>query len=258
MLSDTHCHLNLSQFDNDLRDVIARAEDEGIRRILVPGIDIESSRRAVELADQFEIVYAAIGVHPESAANWNDQAYKVLESLCTNSKVVAIGEIGLDDYWKDVALDKQYAAFRDQLDLASRLDLPVSIHSRQAEALVLEEIKSRMSDKPVKGVLHAFGGRRELAEQGVSMGMMIGFGGPLTYRSNEEGRLIVRSIPVENTVLETDSPYLSPVPYRGKRNEPANIALIVEKLAEICDLQVKSLSEVLWHNANRLFKWSSV
>ena len=115
-----------------------------------------------------------------------------------------------------------------------------------------------MSDKPVKGVLHAFGGRRELAEQGVSMGMMIGFGGPLTYRSNEEGRLIVRSIPVENTVLETDSPYLSPVPYRGKRNEPANIALIVEKLAEICDLQVKSLSEVLWQNANRLFKWSSV
>lgn len=259
MLYDTHCHLNLAQFESDLPDVISKAHDHGVKRIIVPGVDLESSRTAVQIANQFEAVYAAIGIHPEAAAGWNDSTRLNLIQMARNEKVVAIGEIGLDDHWKDVPMDIQAKAFRGQLDLAFELGLPVSIHSREAESRVIEELAHRSSqDRKSNGVLHAFGGSLQIAVKAIDLGFTIGIGGHITFKSNSQGRSILQSNGLGAIVLETDAPYLAPVPYRGKRNEPANISVIAEKIAEILEIDVKSVTEATTANADKIFRWRRV
>jgi TatD DNase family protein len=255
---DTHCHLNLAQFDSDRQRVIGRASEVGVERIIVPGIDLESSRAAVDLADEEDSVYAAVGIHPHNAASWTKTAARELTALAGSGKVVAIGEIGLD-YYRDLSpRDVQKIAFVEQLQLAGELKLPAIIHNRDAidDVLNLSLIYSaglqpEMSRRA--GVLHAFSADLDSAKTAIAAGFYLGTAGPITFRNAEDRRTITASLPIEALVIETDSPYLSPHPLRGKRNEPANLKHIADGLALTLRKGMLSVAEITTQNAAALF-----
>jgi TatD DNase family protein len=287
MLTDTHCHLDFNKFDEDRDAVIQRALDAGIRRILIPGLDWESSLAAVHLAGSRPEIFAAIGYHPTDVEKWEDSSYEKLKSLVMESgsllpeiqdqapglhkKIVAIGEIGLDYYWDSAPHDIQIAALTEQLELAANLKLPVILHMREkndavhgscAEDLLrilenwLKSLRSTnniISEKP--GVLHSFSGNLETAQKAIDMNFYIGITGPITYKNTEAKREMVKSLPLENLLIETDAPYLAPVPHRGKRNEPAFVRHIADKIAEIHNKNPEEVAAITTTNAARLFSW---
>jgi len=262
---DTHCHLNLNQFDNDLEQVIQRAQQQGVNRILVPGIDMETSRRAVELSEKFDPVFAAIGVHPNNATSWETGSLPGLRELCSHPKVVAIGEIGLD-YYRDFAEPTlQMEIFTSQLDLALETSKPVVIHNRNALhdlMPILSEWVSRWhrSDKTQgkkPGVLHAFDGDLESAVQAINFGFYIGVAGPVTFSNAKERQSVTKAIPLQAMIAETDAPYLAPHPFRGKRNEPAWVSLVVQKISTLKGLSLEETTLTLVDNGNYLFGWRS-
>lgn len=253
LLTDTHCHLDLSPFDADRDEVVARARAAGVGRIIVPGIDLDSSRRAVDLAERYPEVYAAVGVHPRGAAGFDAAALAKLRRLAAEPKVVAIGEIGIDLYWKTVPLVEQQAAFRAQLDLAAELGKPVIVHDRDAHAEVLAGLRARLP--PAGAVLHSFSGDRAVAEAAVPLGLYLGVDGPLTYKKNDELRAVFAAVPLARVLIETDAPYLPPQPRRGKRNEPAYVRYVAEQLAEVRGLTLDQIAEATTANAARLFGW---
>ena len=255
MLVDTHCHLDLTQFDQDRDAVVARAREAGVGRILVPGIDLASSRRAVALAEAYPEVYAAVGVHPNSALGFAAAVLEELRQLARGPKVVAIGEIGIDLYWKTVPLDEQQAAFRQQLELADRLGKPVIVHDREAHAEVLAGLQEC---RPRAGVvLHSFSGDRAMAAAAVARGWYLGVDGPLTYAKNAPLRSIFSAVPLERILIETDAPYLTPQPRRGQRNEPAFVRYVAERLASERGVSLAAAAEATALNAARLFEWES-
>jgi TatD DNase family protein len=262
-LTDTHCHLDFAIYEQDRELVIERARDAGLVRMLNPGIDFETSRTALLLAEHYPEVYAAVGIHPNSALSWDSETYRALEELAHNPKVVAIGEIGLDYYRMGAPVELQRSVFRAQLELAGSLGLPVIIHSRDAGAEMIEilanwagelsESNSRLSDRP--GALHSYSGDRAAAEWAVGNHFYIGVTGPVTYRNADQLRQVVVNIPLDNILIETDAPFLSPHPYRGERNEPAHVALIAGKIAELRTIEIKEAAEATTRNAARLFCW---
>ena len=253
MLIDTHCHLDLPQFDADRGAVITRARAAGVEWIIVPGIDLASSRQAVALAENHEEVYAAVGVHPNSAAGLGANELEELRELARSPKVVAIGEIGIDLYWKTVPLEQQNQAFRAQLALAAELEKPAIIHDREAHAEVMTVLRDQA---PPAGVsLHSFSGDMEMAEQSLALGFYLGVDGPLTYKKNEGLRAIFAAVPLDRILVETDAPYLTPQARRGARNEPAFVKFVVERLAEVRGLAVEAVASATTENAARLFKW---
>jgi TatD DNase family protein len=262
MLIDTHCHLDFPDFDGQREEIIARAEAEGVRFILSPGTSIESSKEVVEFADRFENVFAAVGVHPNYGEDWDESSIDELANLAQHPKVVAIGEIGLDYHHKKFPKEKQNEILLAQLDLAAELELPVIIHNRKSDNDIMRIMTSWQSDLEARssslaarpGVLHSFSGDLSIAEKAIEHNLIIGLAGPITFRNAPEAQLLASQIQLENIVIETDSPFLSPHPFRGKRNEPARVKMVAERLAELKDMSFEKIAEVTSRNALSLFK----
>lgn len=289
MLTDTHCHLDLDKFDLDREVVIQRALDAGVNRILIPSLDIDSSHAAIRLAAAHPIVFAAVGFHPTDLEKWKDSSIDDLRALVMESsgspledekqasrlqnKIVAIGEIGLDYYWVKEPEKRafQHVALRQQLQLAQEVNKPVVIHMReendawfgQASVDLLEILSEwhqqlRTESHPLverPGVLHSFNGNLETAQRALSLNFFIGVTGPVTYKNADEKRQILSQVPLTHLLIETDAPYLTPVPHRGKRNEPAFVAHIADKIAEIHMTTREQVAEITTANAARLFGW---
>lgn len=263
MLIDTHCHLDFSSFDQDRVEVIHRACDHGVKWLINPGINLESSRKAISLTEQFPEVLAAVGVHPNEALTWDDATLDELERLAVHPRVVAIGEIGLDYYRDYSPRDRQVHIFKEQLRLAARSGLPVIIHNRQATEdlfVILADWRSYVVETSPKlierpGVLHSFSDDEQAAQKAVEMGYYLGIGGPITYPRAARLRSVVTSLDITKILLETDSPFLPPHPYRGKRNEPVNITMIAEKISEIRIESLDTISRQACLNARNLFQW---
>lgn len=253
-LIDTHCHLNLNAFDADRAEIIARAAAVGVTRLIVPALDLETSRQVIALAEQHEGVYAAIGIHPNNTAAFTEQDISDLRAMLPHPKVVAIGEIGLDYYWHDSPPQQQQRAFEAQLALAYAMQLPVIIHNRDAHEDTFATLERwQPADAARPGVLHSFSAPLEYAERAVQMGFYLGFTGPVTYKKADETRRIAASVPIDRLLVETDSPYLTPEPYRGKRNSPEYIPYIVRRLAEVRGIAENDMAQASTENALRLF-----
>ena len=242
-LVDSHCHLDLAHFDEDRAAVLQRARAAGVRRIVIPGIDVAQCRGALTLAEQTPELYVAVGVHPNSSGDFGPAMLDELRALAAHAKVVAIGEIGLDYYWDKVTPEQQAVAFRAQLALAAELGLPVIIHNRDASddvAAVLEAWvageqfrNSPLATRPFSGVLHAFGGDVVLAERAYGWNFLLGIAGPVTFKNARQMHELIPQLRADRLLIETDAPYLTPHPYRGKRNEPGYVALVADKVAEL-------------------------
>jgi TatD DNase family protein len=253
VLVDTHCHLDFASFDGDRDEVIARAAAAGVGRIVVPAIDLDSSPAVVALAERYPGVYAAVGVHPNATAGWQARWLDRLAELALHPKVVAVGEIGLDYYRDHSPPEVQRVAFAAQLALAHRLGKPVIIHNRQADADVLEQLRQMSPDGRPAGVLHSFSAGWETAAAALALGYYLGFTGPVTYKKAEELRRVAGQTPLERLLVETDAPFLAPQPWRGRRNEPAYVAEVAAKIAELHGLPFEAAARQTTENAERLF-----
>ncbi len=251
-LVDTHCHLNHRDFTPDLPAVLARAKAVGVRHIVCAGYDLESSESAVEIASQVSCVSAAVGVHPHDAEDFTPEQEARIRALASQPCVVAIGETGLD-YYRDLSpRDVQQDAFRRHIALAHELDLPLIIHSRDAQQDVLAILHE--CGLPKRGVvMHCLPSDEEFALQAVGMGCYLGIAGPVTFGNAEGLRRIVAELPLNRLLVETDAPYLTPHPFRGKRNEPAHVRLTAEKVAEVQGLEYHQVAEITTANAVLLF-----
>ena len=264
VLTDSHCHLNLNQFNNDLDAVLERAHANGVEHILVPGIDLETSRLAVQLAETYPQVYAAVGIHPNVGNEWQPETIAEIETLAKHPRVAAIGEIGLDNHWKDTDPQVQHEILLAQLDLAARVNKPVVLHSRDAlEDLwpILmtwtdELIKSHSQLAGRAGVLHSYEGDLAEAEQARQAGFFISLAGPVTYQNAADKHALASQHPLENLLIETDAPYLTPHPHRGQRNEPSNVLLVAQAIAKIRNITLEQVAEATTRNADKLFNWS--
>jgi TatD DNase family protein len=253
MWIDSHSHLNDQAYQDDYPAVIKAAVDNGITAMLVVGCDLDSSRRAIALAKEYSMIWAAVGVHPQDAKSWNTDVAAEITALLTEPKVVAVGEIGLDYHYLYSSRDEQLKAFQEQLQLAKEYNKPIIIHDREAHqdtyTLLTEEKLG-----PAGGVMHCFSGSRELALGFLKLGLHISFAGPLTFTNAEKLRSVAVEIPLNRLLVETDCPYLTPHPFRGRRNEPLRVALVGEKLAEIKQLPVDQVMEATIANTRALFK----
>jgi TatD DNase family protein len=270
-LADTHCHLDLEQFDADRSEVLERAWAAGLNRILIPGLNLESGLRVIKLAESHPNLFAAIGVHPNDSLTWLEGTSDQLRVLTGSPKVKAIGEIGLDYYWDDAPHDQQRMVLKEQLALAAQLQLPVVLHLREADnALegdcardlleILEKwVQSlRVENNPLAerpGVLHSFSGSKSTAEKAINLNFYIGITGPVTYKNAQDKRDLVKIIPLERLLIETDAPFLAPVPQRGRRNEPVFVRYIADKIAEIHSINPEEIAAFTTANAQRLFVW---
>ena len=256
MLFDTHAHLHDPWIGDDLPDVIDRAAEAGVGRIVTIGCSLEDSRNALRVAERYDNVWATLGVHPHDAKDWTAEIESEFRTMAQHGKVVAIGEIGLDFYRNLSPHDDQYRAFEAQLALADDLSLPVVIHSRDAHeesyGVLLEWANRRTREFPI-GVIHCFSGDADLAHRYHTLGFLISFAGPVTYPKNEALREAAVTLPLEAIVIETDCPYLSPQPRRGKRNEPANIEHTARQVAESRGTELEEIAEQLVSNAVSLF-----
>jgi len=270
MFIDTHAHLFSGDFDADRDDVIRRAQDVGVEYIICPGTDLETSRKSIEIAEQYDCVYAAVGFHPHDAKKAADSNGKPdagvleqIEQMSVHPKVVAIGEIGLDYHYNFSPPDVQRAVFAAQIDLARQRNLPIIIHTRESEADVLRIVGEKLQVDPgwrggqPKGVFHCFSGDTAMAEKVVQWKFMISIPGPVTF-PDRPGKpnpmtIVVRDVDANAILLETDSPYLAPHPLRGKRNEPANIPIIAKKIADVKEFTVEHIAAATSEAARRLF-----
>lgn len=251
MFFDTHAHYDAEAFDQDRDEVLASLPERDVSLAVNPGCDVPSSRKAVELAQTWPFLYAAVGYHPENCAPCTPEDLNVLRELAGEPKVVAIGEIGLDYYWEEnPPRERQQQVFRDQLALAEELDLPVIVHDREAHADSLAIVKEFPE---VTGVFHCYSGSPEMAEELLKRGWYLGFDGPITYKNARRAPEVAAMTPLDRMVIETDAPYLSPVPNRGKRNDSRNLPYIVEKLAEWKGVSPEEMADITFENALRLF-----
>jgi TatD DNase family protein len=250
-LIDTHCHIDLDAFADDRDEVVDRALEAGVSDMLVIGFEPERWRAAEALAAEHDFVRVAAGLHPNSASQFSDVLLGEVADQLRRPEVIAVGETGIDLYWDDAPLETQRRAFREQVALAQELDVPFIVHQRDAEADVLEVLKS--FNCPLKGVLHCFTGDWQYAQEILNLGMHIGLGGAITFKSRNELHAAASRIPIDRIVLETDSPFMSPVPHRGKRNEPAYVKLVAERLAELRAESAEAISCATTQNAMTLF-----
>lgn len=262
LLVDSHCHLDLPQFDEDRDAVLARAQAAGVAAILTIGIDLAHSRRAIALAERYPQVYAAVGVHPNECADFGPHTLAALRELAGHAKAVAIGEIGLDGYWQRTSPETQAQVLRQQLDLAAALGLPVIIHDREAHAAVRAQLRawaretlpgSPLAARPFAGVLHSFSGDREMAEEAYDWGFCLGLAGPVTFRNARDLHALVPHLRPDRTLIETDAPYLAPHPHRGQRNEPAHVHLVAARLAELWQMPLPTVAAATTAAATALF-----
>lgn len=252
MIWDTHAHLDDEVYQEDFQDVLERIKSSGISRVTNVGYDLPSSLRSVQLAQDYDFIYAAIGIHPHNAEEFSDDVMVQLQALAQHPKVLAWGEIGLD-YYRDLSPRAiQQEVFIQQIELANKAGLPIVIHDRDAHQDVLEIVKAH----PPKygGVLHCYSGSWEMAKVLLKLGFYLSFAGPLTFKNARHTVEVARNAPIDRILAETDSPYLTPEPRRGKRNEPAYVREVVRKLAEIKELSIEEMALQTMHNAETIFK----
>ena len=253
MLIDSHAHLDDDKFDKDRDRLIKSLKEMGIDLIINPGDDLQSSIKAVSLSEQYDNVYAAVGIHPHSAKEMDDSTIEVLKSFTGRNKVVAIGEIGLDYYYDNSPRDIQRQKFIEQLNLAKEVDLPVIIHTREAAQETFDILKEAQ-DGSLEGVLHCYSGSVEMALEYVKLGFYISLGGPVTFKNARVSREVAKAIPIDRLLIETDSPYLTPEPYRGKRNEPIYVRYVAGTIAELRGITFEELAKNTSENTKRLFR----
>ena len=252
MLFDTHAHMDDRAFDADREELLRSLPEQGLQLVMNPGCSLESSRNVSRLTREYDFLYGAVGSHPDAADEVNDAVLAEYRELCKlNSKIRAIGEIGLDYHYEDIPRQIQMQAFRSQMELARELDLPVIVHERDAH----EDGMSVVRDFPtVTGVFHCYSGSAEMARQLVDKGWYIGFTGVLTFKNARKAVEVASSIPLERIVLETDCPYMAPEPFRGKRNHPGYLYRMAEKLAEIRGMSVEEIHAVTTENGRWLYR----
>ena len=270
MLTDTHCHLYYNKFDSDREAVIQRAKEAGLGRILVPGLDSKSGEDALQLAEENPMIYAAVGFHPTDLDKFSEQSFSVICELAKHPKVVAIGEIGIDYYWEKEAEKRafQREVLIRELALAQETNKPVVIHMREENDVshgdastdllkILQDwkigLRGTLAEKP--GVLHSFDGSLETAQRAIDLGFYIGVSGPITYKNADRKRQVIAGLPLDRLLIETDAPFLAPNPHRGKRNEPAFVSHIADKIAEIHSHTPQEIAMISTANAERLFSW---
>jgi TatD DNase family protein len=266
MFIDSHAHITSGEFSDDRDEVIQRALDAGVSHIVCPAIDLEDSIRAIELAERYSCVYAAVGVHPHKAEGTDEATLARIEELSNHPRVVAIGEIGLDYHYDFAQHDTQKLVFGSQVAIAIRRNLPVIIHTRESIADTVGILENVMTGSPGwtvqrphasypsrKGVFHCFSGDVDMALRVIKLGFYISFPGIVTFKKPGLANEVARAISIDHLLLETDSPYLAPVPYRGKRNEPAYVPLVAQKIAELQNLSTEDVASSTRHNANMLF-----
>ena len=252
MLFDTHAHMDDRAFDVDREALLASLPEQGVGLLMNPGCSLESSRNASLLSQQYDYIYAAVGSHPDAADEVDAAVLEEYRTLCKlNTKIKAIGEIGLDYHYEDIPREIQQKAFRAQMALAKELDLPVIVHEREAHEdgmKIVEEFPE------VGGVFHCYSGSAEMAKWLVSRGWYIGFTGVLTFKNARKAVEVAAAIPLDRIVLETDCPYMSPEPFRGRRNDPGKLYRMAEKLAEIRGLTVEEVQKITVENGKRLYR----
>jgi TatD DNase family protein len=258
MLFDTHVHLNDDKYNEDVNDVITRARDGGVGKMLIASYDEVSTRKSLELALTDDSLYCSVGIHPHQASAFNEDTYIWLDGLVKTSpgKIVAIGEIGLDYHYDFSPRDKQKEVFCRQIELASANKLPIIVHDRKAHDDCLHIVRGYkkrgiLSDNP--GVFHCFSGDYNLARNLLDIGFYISFAGPITFKNSTNSAHLIKQLPLDRILIETDCPYLSPEPFRGKRNEPLYVGYVASKISEILDMPVEEIQKITFDNACRLF-----
>ncbi|KZZ86514.1 MULTISPECIES: TatD family hydrolase [Bacillaceae] len=252
MLFDTHAHLNAVQYKEDLEEVIDRAKAEGVEKIVVVGFDTDTITRAMELTDQYDFIYAAVGWHPVDAIDMTDQDLEWIKELASHPKVVAIGEMGLDYHWDKSPKEVQKEVFRKQIALAKEVKLPIIIHNRDATADVVEILREEGAEE-VGGIMHCFTGSAEVAKECMDMNFYISFGGPVTFKNAKKPKEVAAEIPLDRLLIETDCPYLTPHPFRGKRNEPGYVKYVAEQIAELRGMTYEEVAQITTKNAKKCF-----
>lgn len=255
MLIDSHCHLNFNAFDEDRADVLANATEVGIIAFINPATNLKNSQQIVTMAEEIPALYAAIGFHPNDTAEFDQSALDRLRKLASHPKVVAVGEIGLDYYWDKVSRPIQQEVFERQLALAREIEKPVIVHQRESADDIMTVLRQWGARQDHPGlVLHSFSGDMAMAEEAVTLGFYIGISGPVTFKNARDLPDIVAAIPPDRLLVETDAPFLSPHPFRGKRNEPARVKLIAERIADLQGVSFPAMSQILTANTASLFK----
>lgn len=255
MFIDTHVHLNADQYEEDVVEVIERALEAGVSKMVVVGFDRKTIQKAMTLAEQYSFIYVVIGWHPVDAIDCTEEDLLWIEELSKHPKVVGIGETGLDYYWGKSPKEVQQDVFRKQIQLAKKVKLPIIIHNRDATADVVRILEEEDA-KEVGGIMHCFGGSVEIAEQCIEMNFLISLGGPVTFKNAKAPKKVAAEIPLEKLLIETDAPYLTPHPHRGKRNEPFYVTLVAEEIAKIKELPIEEVATVTTKNALNLFQIS--
>ncbi len=252
MLVDSHAHLEMDEFEGDRDAVVHRARENGVGAIITVGVNLEDSRKAVTLAERYDTVYASVGVHPHDVTTIDKTTYDQIKDLSKSKRVVAYGEIGLDFFRNRSPEDIQVRRFGEQLELAAELELPVIIHDREAHREIVEMIQTGRNDR--RGVIHCFSGDYDMALRCLDMGFYISIPGTVTYKKSEPFREIVKKLPLDRLLIETDCPFLSPEPKRGRRNEPAYVVYTAHQIARIKDLPVEEVERITSRNAGDLFQ----
>ncbi|MFD3448298.1 TatD family hydrolase [Microbacteriaceae bacterium 4G12] len=252
MLFDTHAHINAEQFEEDVEEVIQRAKEAGVSNIVVVGFDGVTIPKAMELAEAYDFIYAAVGWHPVDAIDMTDEHLQWLEELASHPKVVALGEMGLDYYWDKSPKDVQQEVFRKQIRLAKKVKLPIIIHNRDATEDIVNILREENASE-VGGIMHCFSGSVETAKECIEMNFLISLGGPVTFKNAKKPKEVAAEIPMEKLLIETDCPYLAPHPLRGTRNEPSYVKLVAEEIANQKGLSYEEVARITTDNAKRLF-----
>ncbi|GEN57906.1 hydrolase TatD [Halolactibacillus alkaliphilus] len=252
MLFDTHVHLNIEQFDEDREAVIARAKAAGVEKMVVVGFDHQTIKKAIELAETYSYIYAAVGWHPVDAIDFTDDDLRWLEELAGHEKVVALGEMGLDYYWDKSPKDVQKNVFRKQIALAKKVKLPIIIHNREATDDVIQLLQEEQAEE-VGGIMHCFAGEVKHVQPCLDMNFYISLGGPVTFKNAKAPKEVAKIIPSDRLLIETDCPFLAPHPHRGKRNEPMYVRLVAEEIASLRETTIEEVERTTTENAERLF-----
>ncbi|WP_053216965.1 TatD family hydrolase [Virgibacillus senegalensis] len=256
MLFDTHVHLNINQFDEDREEVMKRAKEAGVEYMVVVGFDRETIPKALELAEANPNIYAAVGWHPVDAVDMEDSDLEWIEELANHPKVVAIGEMGLDYHWDKSPKEIQKEVLRKQIRLAKRVALPIVIHNREATEDIIEILREEDAAE-VGGIMHCYNDSVEYVQQCLDMGFYISLGGPVTFKNAKDPKEVAKMVPLDRLLVETDCPFLAPHPNRGKRNEPAYVKLVAEKIAELREISFEEVSDATTNNALKLFEIKS-
>lgn len=248
MYFDTHVHLNSSPLYEEIDMYINQAMDKGVEYMMVVGFDLSSSKVAMEIANRYDCIYAAVGIGPNDCLNTTDEDLNQIDEMLTNKKVIALGEVGLDYYWDEVPKEKQQAVFRKQIALAKKHNLPLVIHSRDAMSDTYDELKAGQH----YGIMHCYSGSYEMAERFIDLGFYISLAGPVTFKNAKTPKEVAKNIHLDRLLIETDCPYLTPHPYRGKLNEPANVMYIAMEIANLRNMEIEDVARITTFNAKKV------